>query len=659
MATDTTLWSRASGRRRLPLLLTVLTLAGPALARPVLGQELPGLPGASETEEAAPAPSPTPVPPEHASPRATMTTFLEAMNDLDWDRAIATLNMRREGLTADVVAARGRDLAAQLKGVIDRVAFVELGKIPEDMDHRSRYVWKTVEDTPIALERVGEGEWLFSRATLDGLPALWDAVRENDLVEGVEGTPETPAMWLRAQAPEGLRGGFILEYWQWLALAVLIFVGLLVHRVLTFILVRIVGRRLTRSLQTRQIDEDLIRDAMRPLGLVAMALLWWVGLYVLGLPPTALAVLLLAVKFLAIAAIVWSAYRAVDVGAAILESYAAGTATKYDDLLIPLLRSSAKVFIAAFGVVFLADNLNINITGLLAGLGLGGLAFALAAQDTVKNFFGSITVLVDRPFQVGDWVVIGDIEGTVEAVGFRSTRIRTFYNSLVTLPNANLISADVDNYGARRYRRWKTNLGVAYDTPPEKIDVLCEGIRELVRRHPYTRKDYFHVYLNQFGASSLDILLYVFWETPDWSTELRERHRLAVDVLRLTQHLGIEIAFPTQTLYLKRGGEPTPEAADDSFAAVVRDGEKRVRKDVREMVDAALGRPGATTGPVRHEPGRRGGLRGRRRVAARASLPPGRAAPRARCHPRMSRMAQETPRARNPTIRPNWHGRAG
>jgi MscS family membrane protein len=204
---------------------------------------------------------------------------------------------------------------------------------------------------------------------------------------------------------------------------------------------------------------------------------------------------------------------------------------------------------------------------------------------------------MDRPFQVGDWVVIGGTEGTVETVGFRSTRIRTFYNSLVTLPNSNLISAEVDNYGARRYRRWKANLGVAYDTPPEKIDVLCEGIRELVRRHPYTRKDYFHVYLNQYGPSSLDILLYIFWETPDWATELRERHRFAVDVLRLTQHLGVEIAFPTQTLHLKRGGETTTEAFDDGFPKSVVAGAERVRRDVRDMVDAALG--GKVPPPVR------------------------------------------------------------
>ncbi len=111
--------------------------------------------------------------------------------------------------------------------------------------------------------------------------------------------------------------------------------------------------------------------------------------------------------FVAIAAIIWAAYRMVDIVAAMLEDRASKTDTRYDDLLVPLVRKSAKIFIAAFGIVFLADNLNIDITSLLAGLGLGGIAFALAAQDTVKNFFGSITVLLDRPFQVGDWVVVG------------------------------------------------------------------------------------------------------------------------------------------------------------------------------------------------------------------------------------------------------------
>jgi MscS family membrane protein len=119
----------------------------------------------------------------------------------------------------------------------------------------------------------------------------------------------------------------------------------------------------------------------------------------------------------------------------------------------------------------------------------------------------------------------------------------------------------VDNYGKRKYRRWKTHLNLTYDTPPDKIEAFCEGIRELIRLHPYTRKDYYQIWLHQFGPHSLDVLIYVFWKTPDWQTELRERHRLMLDFLRLADRLGVEFAFPTQTLHVfkeEAGGEHEP-----------------------------------------------------------------------------------------------------
>jgi MscS family membrane protein len=581
---------------RVTWLFTALVL----LSLPVSGQTLPGLAEEAVQEESPPLVET--VPAERANPRATMRTFLVAISERDWDRAVATLDLGHENLTGDVLAARGREVASQLKRVMDRVAFVRYEEIPEDVGGRSRYVWRTVEGLPIALERSETGDWLFSRDTLENLPDLWGAVRVLEVVEGVEAAPRTFAMWLRDSMPTSLRGGgFLLEYWQWIALAILVFLGVVADRVLTFVLEGMIARRLAKRLATRQVDGGLVHSAIRPFGLVAMAVLWWLGLLVLGLPGPALTVLLVAVKFVAIAAIIWAAYRMVDIVAAMLEDRASKTDTRYDDLLVPLVRKSAKIFIAAFGIVFLADNLNIDITSLLAGLGLGGIAFALAAQDTVKNFFGSITVLLDRPFQVGDWVVVGGIEGTVEEVGFRSTRIRTFYNSLITLPNSNLISAHVDNYGERRYRRWKTYLGVAYGTPPVKIDALCEGIRELVRRHPYTRKDYFHVYLNAFGAHSLDILLYIFFETPDWSTELRERHRLAVDILRLARHMGVKIAFPTQTLYLKRDQETSAMPMDDRYGLSSDVEQKRAREEARHLIDASLG--GAVPPPVQFELG--------------------------------------------------------
>jgi len=312
---------------------------------------------------------------------------------------------------------------------------------------------------------------------------------------------------------------------------------------------------------------------------------WFVGLSVLGLPDKAHAVLRQGAESVSAAGVIWAFYRMIDILGSFLVRRAESTETKFDDLLIPLITRSLKVFVIAFGLVFVAETLQLPVTSLVAGLGIGGLAFALAAKDTVENIFGSLTVLLDRPFHIGDWVVIGEVEGMVETVGMRSTRIRTFYNSLITMPNSKSISAVVDNMGQRRYRRYSTMISIAYNTPPDTIEAFCEGIRKLVQKHPYTRKDYYHVYLNQFGASSLDILLYVFHEVPDWGTELRERQRLCLDIVRLAQRLGVEFAYPTQTLYMKRGEDPVPaqgvvppDNADEAFRLGRREAEQILKE---------------------------------------------------------------------------------
>jgi len=243
------------------------------------------------------------------------------------------------------------------------------------------------------------------------------------------------------------------------------------------------------------------------------------------------------------------------------------------------------------GAVFIADNLDVDVTSLLAGLGLGGLAFALAAKDVAGNLFGSITVLLDQTFHVGDWVVIGDVEGSVERIGFRSTRVRTFYDSLVSVPNSTLITANVDNMGARSFRRLSCKFGIAYETPPDRIDAFCEGIREIVRQHPYMRKDAYHVYLNGLGSAQLDILVYVFWSVPDWGTELRERHRFLLDCLRLAERLGVEYAFPTQTLYMKQAENGLLPVAEGGYTPSMseQDAQARGREQAVAVVGATLG----------------------------------------------------------------------
>jgi len=536
-------------------------------------------PAASTPEPAGQAEPPEP-PAEFRSPRATMRTFLEAMTEQppELERAAETLNL------SDVVAEKGPYLANDLYRILNRIELVNLeadSPVPGVADlqrgalrdaetwtyfprpaplvgrsvfaarQRFERVRDLIGDHAIVLARQPDGAWKFSADTVASIDEMWAAVRDLKPVAEFRGeeyitiADRIEGLWPTSFRENGVLG---VRYWQWASVLLLILIGVVldfsVRGVLTVVSRRWIARKGGRA------TSETLRRTVRPFGLTAAALIWLWGVTLLDLPIDALRVLIPAVKLFAMLATVWAAFRVTDLLAEVATSKAADTAGKFDDLLIPLIRKTIKIFIFVFGLIYIAGALNVPLAPLLTGLGIGGAGFAFAAKDTLEHFFGSVTVLADRPFEVGDWVKINDVEGVVEELGFRSTRIRTFYNSQVTMPNGNLVRAVVDNLGRRAYRRWSTHLTITYDTPPEKIEAFCEGIRELIRNHPYTRKDYYQVWLHQFGAHSLDILLYVFFSVPDWNTELRERHRLSVDILRLADRLGVEFAFPTQTLHV-------------------------------------------------------------------------------------------------------------
>jgi MscS family membrane protein len=494
------------------------------------------------------------------SAQQTRDTFIESMYAVVRGDANAMAQARSTLDLSDVATVirteRGNELAYSLYSILqhDELVQSEL-TITGRTALLKRYPQGSVE-----IVRMDDDRWLFSKKTLAAVPSILDAKLSSSTTSGsLDVYKSLPLnITLKSMMPEALKQGFILEYWQWIGIFLAILIGSISDKLLAWMLAKNVARWKRKHPEYEALDETILR----PLGLMAMALMWWFGLGALGLPDGALVVLSVAVKMLVSISTVWSAFRLVDMVYVLMLSRAMRTENKFDDLLVPMVSKSLKVFVVVVGAIFTADNLNIDVTSLLAGLGLGGLAFALAAKDLLGNFFGSLTVLLDRPFHIGDWVIIGDVEGSVEEVGFRSTRIRTFYNSLVTLPNSNLTTTTIDNMGARRYRRMKAMLGLTYQTPPEKIDAFCEGIRELVRLHPYMRKDYYHVYFNEYNSASLDILVYVFWETPDWNTELRERHRFLLDILRLAKQVDVDFAYPTQTLYLKRDESiPGPASA--------------------------------------------------------------------------------------------------
>lgn len=509
------------------------------------------------------------MPADRNSPRAAMLTFLSAMNaieDGDEERWSEVYPLMGKADPSAQVAHTLRRRAVKLKDTLDYIGRVEVKEELPDSTDEDYFVYfpqafnsshdKAVkaigrDDLAIALQARATNGWTFSADTFADLDELHGLLLEHSEEQYSEQDYSDGGKFLAELMPESLKSGDVLGlfYWQWLALAILILLGVVIDQVLRTILRGLIIAKFNRKQQDEQ--KEQLAKTVRPFGFVAGGVLVMLGLTLVGLPDIAHRFLYGAAAVFTVLAGILAAWQLIDLIASIAIAKAEKTQTKFDDILVPMFAKAAKIFAVAIGIVYGAQALNLPIVPLLGSLGIGSLAFAFAAKDTIENFFGSVAVILDRPFEVGDWVVIdGSTEGTVEELGFRSTRIRTFYNSQITVPNATLVRATVDNYGRRKYRRWKTHIGVQYDTPPDKLIAFTEGIRELVRSHPYTRKDYFQVWLHQWSASSMDVLLYIFFEVPDWSTELRERERMYVDIVRLADKLGVQFAFPTQTVHL-------------------------------------------------------------------------------------------------------------
>ncbi|NQU75493.1 MAG: mechanosensitive ion channel family protein [Planctomycetes bacterium] len=260
----------------------------------------------------------------------------------------------------------------------------------------------------------------------------------------------------------------------------------------------------------------------------------------------------------------WFIFRMVDVLEFYLKKLTVRTETTLDDLLVPLLRKTLRVFIIIVATIFIAQNVfNMQLGSILAGLGIGGLAFALAAKDSIANLFGSIVIFADRPFSIGDRVKIQSQDGFVEEVGFRSTKLRTLDGHLVTVPNSSVANEMVENVSKRPAIKRVMTVTVTYNTTAEKVQRGVDILREILD----SRMEHFHddyppqVFFNDFGADTLDIIVYYWFAPPDWWQYLKFNHDFNLELLRRFNAEGIEFAFPTRTLYLRPEGQ---------FAATVR-----------------------------------------------------------------------------------------
>ena len=345
--------------------------------------------------------------------------------------------------------------------------------------------------------------------------------------------------------------------WQMAATFVLVLAGLVLKKVSDHLFKARIIPLLKRT--PYAFDHQVAEAASRPVGW-ALVLLALAGAFaVLPLPerPNVAGVVFGALKVLLAADVVWFLFRLVDVAVAYLTGLAARTDSTLDDQLIPAVRKALKAAIAVIGFVWGVQLLGYSVSGLIAGLGIGGLAVALALQDTLGNFFGSIVIFIDRPFVVGDWVKIGDAEGVVEEIGFRSTRIRTWPATLVTIPNKTVAAATIDNWSRMPKRRVSQTVRLPLDTTPEKLTQAVDAIREIVQSDEGVHEGFKLVCFTDFGESSLDILLYYFTAATAWADHLAVRSRINLAILRRLDALGLALALPAQQLRIE------PEPAND------------------------------------------------------------------------------------------------
>jgi MscS family membrane protein len=225
--------------------------------------------------------------------------------------------------------------------------------------------------------------------------------------------------------------------------------------------------------------------------------------------------------------------------------------TKLDRQLAPILNKVLQGIVVLIGFLHILTLFGVDPTTVLAGASIGGVAVAFAAQDSVKNLIGTMVIFLDKPFQLDDWIEFGGVEGSVERVGFRSTKIRAADTTVYQVPNSKISEADINNKGLRIFRRYTTEIGVRYDTPPDLIEAFVVGIKKLIALHPSTKSQSYNVDFISFGASSLNIMVNVYFKGLDWGQEQESKHILHLGIVRLAESLGVQFAFPSTTMMIE------------------------------------------------------------------------------------------------------------
>jgi MscS family membrane protein len=371
-------------------------------------------------------------------------------------------------------------------------------------------------------------------------------ITPTDTVPSISPTPIviqaiSPELQMKREIPPELRVELYgLEKWQWLSLLVIFILLFVVRGILARLTLWLAKFKFVN--QSKEQLNQQVAPVVRALSWSVSAFAAQISIRFLSLPDQFQAPINTLLAILEALSLLIASYHGIDLFVSEVILKHNNSSRKVKNVLAPLLSRVGKIIVLICGLSIVAGYFNLNITGLAAGLGLGGIAVALAAKDTLENFFGSFTVYLDQPFVVGDFIKTTDVEGTVEHIGMRSTAIRTVSGSLVRVPNSRLVAGAIDNLGSRMFWRYRARLPLSYDTSAADIERFIEKIRQYLELHPRVRQDLTRVNFFDYNPNSLEVLVDVSFQSEGYADDLMQRESLLLEIKKFSEELNLNFS---------------------------------------------------------------------------------------------------------------------
>jgi MscS family membrane protein len=524
-----------------PILLFAIVVWGVVYA-PILAHGGPSPASSASANASEPAPAEEKI--DNDSPRASLSEYLAACNDGQYARAAEFLEV------SPTDAARGPILARMLKAVLDRHLSIDLEAISADsMGHRTDSLPPNTEELGkiarptgkldsvrmVRRQRDSADIWIFSRATVQHVGDWYN---------------ELPHRWMLEHLPEPLlrHGPRGVLWWQWVALPLLALLSLAIGVTFSRVAVRLL--HFVTAKTPASWDDAIVARLGGPLTVLVGVGLSFLALPLLGLYPPAEKFVRGMLRTSIFVAFFWTLLRTVDVLSDIVKMSPWGLQHAGSRSVLSLGARITKVGLGVLATVAVISELGYPVASLIAGLGIGGLALALASQKTVENLFGAFSIGVDQPFREGDFVKVEDFMGTVEAIGLRSTRVRTLDRTVVSIPNGKLAEMRIESFALRDRIRLACTLGLVYGTTASQMRLVIAGLEQTLREHPRIFPDDITVRLKELSSSSLDVEISAWFTTADYAEFQLIRQDVLLQFMEVVEKAGTRFAFPTRTVHL-------------------------------------------------------------------------------------------------------------